>query len=315
MSRGLYWEKSEEVFFIEIVRNLRPDTGFNTHDGQAVLEAMVTEQARHLPGGDLHSTDPWPARVFNLKMLYQKWTRVVRALASPSKNTGITHWAKTEEAFFAETVQRFKPRTNFNSPDWEPVLEAMVAEQARHLVGGELHSVDPWPARAFSLQTCHHKWARMEQREKQRLYREMGALEVSFDGVPFDGAPFDGALFDGVPFDGVPFDYDPELADMFDGVPFDYDPEFADMFDGVPFDYDPELADMFDGVPFDDVPELPGEFVRAAEEELAREEENQRILANAPSFEDVPEFSEEFVRSVEEELERMRAAQAQADQA
>ncbi|KAA8567325.1 hypothetical protein EYC84_010356 [Monilinia fructicola] len=37
--------------------------------------AMLVEQARHLPGGEVHAQDPWPPRIFTDSDLQDLWRR------------------------------------------------------------------------------------------------------------------------------------------------------------------------------------------------------------------------------------------------
>ncbi|TGO36206.1 hypothetical protein BHYA_0132g00150 [Botrytis hyacinthi] len=66
-----FYNESELTKFTQVVRDHFLEYRFSKWVYIAV--AMSIEQARHLEGGDLFASDPWPGRTYTVKACTNKW--------------------------------------------------------------------------------------------------------------------------------------------------------------------------------------------------------------------------------------------------
>ncbi|KAF7951203.1 uncharacterized protein EAE97_002754 [Botrytis byssoidea] len=66
-----FYNESELAKFTQVVREHSLQYKFSKWVYIAV--AMTIEQARHLKGGDLFASDPWPVRTYTVKACTNKW--------------------------------------------------------------------------------------------------------------------------------------------------------------------------------------------------------------------------------------------------
>ncbi|KAF7913014.1 uncharacterized protein EAF01_002035 [Botrytis porri] len=70
------YNESEIAKFTQVVRDHLLENKFSKWVYIAVT--MTIEQARHLEGGDLFASDPWPGRIYTVKACKNKWYSLVK---------------------------------------------------------------------------------------------------------------------------------------------------------------------------------------------------------------------------------------------
>ncbi|TEY61057.1 hypothetical protein BOTCAL_0175g00080 [Botryotinia calthae] len=71
-----YYNESEIAKFTQVVRHHFFED--NPSKWIYIAVTMKIEQARHLEGGDLFASDPWPVRTYSVQTCQKKWYSMVR---------------------------------------------------------------------------------------------------------------------------------------------------------------------------------------------------------------------------------------------
>ncbi|KAB8291169.1 hypothetical protein EYC80_009857 [Monilinia laxa] len=114
------WCKSEKSYFGIYMMNFAFKGGlvsgpledevakFDGYRWKEIIQVMKAEQARHLPGGDTHAQDPWPARIFTRSDLQNLWDR------NKEEFRQIRPSARVQATIIARTLDYLNEQSNFS---------------------------------------------------------------------------------------------------------------------------------------------------------------------------------------------------------